>query len=240
MPASPHRPLLRASLLSLALHSVVLIGVVPTLPLRIEMPAARIQAVLGSTPTFRPADLPVAKAKPSPKQALVGSSKGSLSRTVATMGGPVVAPQIPPEAPSPAIAAPSPPLVGGSEQSAVPGNTVESVRGNAAGAPSQGVSADDLRRYRLSLAISARSFKRYPLLARERGWEGTAEVSIVVDPLLPAPRVSLSESSGIAMLDAQAVDMVEQAARTAPLPEGLKGRGFRVLLPVKFSLEADR
>jgi protein TonB len=54
----------------------------------------------------------------------------------------------------------------------------------------------------------ARRFKRYPPLARERGWEGTVEVALNV-----------------------------RSGRT--LPEGLRGGGFRVLLPVRFSLESE-
>ncbi|HET7776889.1 MAG TPA: hypothetical protein VFK74_11010, partial [Azospira sp.] len=41
----------------------------------------------------------------------------------------------------------------------------------------EGSSGDALRQYRLALALEARRFKRYPRLARERGWEGTVEVT---------------------------------------------------------------
>jgi len=104
----------------------------------------------------------------------------------------------------------------------------------------EGASADDLRQYRLSLAISARRFKRYPVLARERGWEGTAEVALNVNALLPVPEVVLVRSSGQGVLDQQALEMMTQAARVTSLPPSLKGRDFRVLLPVKFSLEGDQ
>jgi protein TonB len=235
---------LRASLLSLALHSAVMLGVVPAVPLRIEMPAARLQAVLGSALTMPPADFPVAKAKPSPKQQTRESAEGAVSRTVATVVRPAVAQHSPRENPSAAQVAPNLPSARASEQVAAPGHAVESGLASAV-APSSagvnaGVSADDMRRYRLSLAISARRFKRYPALARERGWEGIVEVAIVIEPLLPAPQVNLSASSGIPLLDEQAMDTVAQAARNTLLPEGLKGRGFRVLLPVKFSLDADQ
>ena len=104
----------------------------------------------------------------------------------------------------------------------------------------EGVSADGLRQYRLSLAISARRFKHYPALARERGWEGTAEVALDVNALLPVPEVDLVRSSGRGVLDEQALEMMTQAARVTNLPQSLKGRDFRVLLPVQFSLESDQ
>jgi protein TonB len=104
----------------------------------------------------------------------------------------------------------------------------------------EGVSADDMRHYRLSLASAARRFKRYPALARERGWEGTAEITLNVSTLMPGPEAVLVRSSGRNLLDEQALEMIAQAARITSLPEGLKGRDFRVLLPVKFSLEGDQ
>jgi len=103
----------------------------------------------------------------------------------------------------------------------------------------QSVSADDLRQYRLSLAIAARRFKRYPALARERGWEGTVEVMISLIARLPMPQIALASSSGRSVLDEQALEMLAQAARTTALPESLKGRDLRLLLPVKFSLEFE-
>jgi protein TonB len=97
-----------------------------------------------------------------------------------------------------------------------------------------------MRHYRLSLASAARRFKRYPALAKERGWEGTVEVAINLNASLPVPDVVLVHSSGRSVLDEQALEMMLQAARVTALPEGLKGRDFRVLLPVKFSLDENQ
>lgn len=103
----------------------------------------------------------------------------------------------------------------------------------------EGVSSDALRDYRMALAIEARRFKRYPPLARERGWEGTAEAAVTA--ITPgAPQVSLQRSSGYAALDEQTLDMLRRAALATPLPEALRGRDFRVVLPVRFSLDDDQ
>jgi protein TonB len=116
---------------------------------------------------------------------------------------------------------------------------LELASANVASLTNTGVSADDLRQYRLSLAIAARRFKRYPALARERGWEGTAEVALSFSALLPAPQIDLATSSGSPLLDEHALAMISRAARITALPEGLKGRDLRVLLPVKFSLDEN-
>ena len=103
------------------------------------------------------------------------------------------------------------------------------------------VPADELRHYRVALASAARRFKRYPPLARERGWEGTSEVAVVLRAGLPhPPEVRLTRSSGRELLDAQAMEMVAQAARVAEVPNGLRGRDLRIELPVRFSLEDER
>lgn len=105
---------------------------------------------------------------------------------------------------------------------------------------SEGVSADELRQYRVALAIAARRFKRYPPLARERGWQGSVEVALSSSNSAPRPQLTLSRSSGHVALDEQALAMIEQAAANTLLPEGLRGRNFRVLLPIEFSLDDDR
>ncbi|MEF8767456.1 TonB family protein [Candidatus Accumulibacter contiguus] len=103
----------------------------------------------------------------------------------------------------------------------------------------EGASADDLRQYRVALAIAARRFKRYPLVARERGWEGRVEVAVNVSAWQPSPQLSLIRSSGRALLDEQALSMIEQAAAATTLPDSLRGRDFRVLLPIEFTLSDE-
>ena len=56
----------------------------------------------------------------------------------------------------------------------------------------------------------------------------------------PVPELSLVRSSGHEVLDEQALTMLTQAARVTALPEGLRARDFRLLLPVQFSLENDQ
>jgi len=108
------------------------------------------------------------------------------------------------------------------------------------GGSAGGVSPDDLRQYRVSLAVAARRFKRYPVLARERGWEGRVEVTVSMSAWQPRPLVSLARSSGRATLDEQAITMLERASANTALPEGLKGREFSLLLPIEFTLDEDR
>jgi protein TonB len=47
----------------------------------------------------------------------------------------------------------------------------------------------------------------------------------------------VDSTSGHAVLDTQALDMVKRVAELPPPPEGLRGREFAVLVPVVFRLE---
>jgi protein TonB len=97
---------------------------------------------------------------------------------------------------------------------------------------------DELARYRSALAANARRFKRYPPLARERGWEGSVEVSL--DFGRPGePVFSLLTSSGKEILDEQALETLRQAIRRTELPASLKGRSFRIRQEFVFSLEDE-
>ena len=97
-------------------------------------------------------------------------------------------------------------------------------------------SSDAVRQYRLALAREAGRSKRYPAIARERGWEGLVVVSVGNAPGVPVPWVRLNQSSGFAVIDEEAVALVGRAVRGAALPEGLAGRSFSVNLPIHYRL----
>jgi protein TonB len=101
----------------------------------------------------------------------------------------------------------------------------------------EGVDADGVRAYRMVLAGEARAHRRYPPLARERGWTGTAEVSVGVSREGQARQILLARSSGHKILDREAVNMMSRAAASAALPNSLRGREFAVSLPVVFDLD---
>ena len=98
-------------------------------------------------------------------------------------------------------------------------------------------SQESIARYRLDLAREARRFKRYPPLARQRGWEGIVVVSIVAVPGGIGPNVAVDRSSGFDLLDEEALAMVTRAVQTSPLPDGLAGKRFTIALPIHYSLE---
>lgn len=239
------RTLVRALTVSVIAHAALLLSVASPLPVRVDMLATTINVVMidsgrgdsrkrvqapAETPPMMPAKASIPDKSPKPvirrravKQIVVPEKPAAL----------VAEPQAPSITPDPRPYT-TPPL----NQTAYGGGG-----GGAAASPAAsraGVDADDMRQYRLSLATAARRFKRYPALARERGWEGATEVALKANALVSLPEVVLVNSSGRSILDEQALEMIRQAVRITMLPEGLKGRDFRILLPVKFSLDSDQ
>lgn len=221
------RPLLHALLASVAVHAAVLASGPAT---RVPVPPrAALQVVIASLPAEPPPNARAAEparplAAPRPASAAVAASPAvQHAITVPTRQRDTAAER------SSAIA-------GAPAEAASSGATA------AVGPPasaSDGPRPDALREYRLALAIEARRFKRYPPLARERGWEGTVEAA-VSGGVAAVPLVSLERSSGYAALDEQTLDMLRRAALSTPLPESLRGHEFRVVVPVRFSLDNDK
>lgn len=116
------------------------------------------------------------------------------------------------------------------------GVAVASVGAAVASGPADGPDADGIRSYRIGLAREARSHRRYPPLALERGWTGTAEIQVDVSRQGRARQILLARSSGHEILDREAVAMMSHAAASAALPDSLRGQEFAVRLPVVFDL----
>jgi len=95
-----------------------------------------------------------------------------------------------------------------------------------------------LEAYRLALIDAAKRYKRYPVQAMERGWEGRVEIRVVVGANGTIKSALVKRSSKYQILDDQALDMVKRAfnalAQVQPVPHG---REFTVDVPVIFELQ---
>lgn len=95
-----------------------------------------------------------------------------------------------------------------------------------------------LDQFRLALMGEARRYKRYPVLATERGWTGKVEVHLVVGSDGSMGSAVVKSSSGHEILDDQALDMIRKAQARTPVPAALRGREFSVDIPVIFDLQS--
>jgi len=97
---------------------------------------------------------------------------------------------------------------------------------------------DNLHWLNESLRRSVERFRHYPRLARERGWEGTAQFTISYMSTQSAPKITLTRSSGYKILDDQGQEMIRRALNVTPLPDDLKGRDFHLPpLGIEFVLQ---
>lgn len=237
------RLLFGALALSSLLHLLALAGGVWPRPLPPLSPVALQASLVSPEPAVQPSPAPATPVQASAKQQLPPASGASrkASPAVAPVAGPA-----PRHEPTPVPAGPATPAIeeGGERAMAPPAQSTAATSPSATPAPAADVappvgaiSADSLRQYRIDLAVAARRFRVYPAVARARSWEGVAEVGLVLSPALSAPQLRLLRSSGHEVLDEAALRMLSRAVAATPLPDGLRGAGFELTLPVRFSLE---
>ncbi len=104
-----------------------------------------------------------------------------------------------------------------------------------AGESAERVETEEVRRYRFALAIAARGFRPQSPILPAGNPEARVEVSVTMWRNSTVPSVSLHRSSGIALLDNVAMDMMKRAAQVAEVPHGMIGRDARIVLPLLFS-----
>lgn len=80
------------------------------------------------------------------------------------------------------------------------------------------------------------SERDYPLLARQSGWQGTAEVRLQIGADGKVKNVLVGRSSGYDLLDQRAVEMVRQI-RLPNVPLAFRAREFTVTIPITFALK---
>jgi protein TonB len=98
-------------------------------------------------------------------------------------------------------------------------------------------SAEMLSDYTRSLSKALERYKEYPRIAELRGWEGSVTMRLRVAPTGRLIEAQVYKSSGVAVLDQQAVAMVSKAGALPVPPEGLDADGVPVLVPITFRLE---
>lgn len=139
------------------------------------------------------------------------------------------------EAAPPPLAAPSLPPA---PAPAVPSQPGASSLAKAAPqlAPPAPSAADLLRAYRERIHDEAARYKRYPRAALDNGWHGRVLVRMVVGRDGMIASLTVADTSGHAILDRQAMDMMRKAKGAVPIPPAWRGRQFTVELPVIYNL----
>jgi protein TonB len=179
-----------------------------------------------------PAPVPVAKPQPAPITKPAPAAKAAPAKVPAKAAGvetqkpaaePVqAAPAAPVEKAEPAAAA-KPAPSGGPVTSGDPDPNVRQLLG----------------RYGLGLKGQMKRYMAYPRAARENNWEGKLELVLVIGANGMIADIVVLKTSGHAILDKAAMDAVRKAKPLVPIPEGLKGREFRLEMPIEFNLKDE-
>ena len=80
-------------------------------------------------------------------------------------------------------------------------------------------------------------FRVYPDSARQQGWEGIVELSFLIEPSGRVHGARIAQSSGYAILDNAAFEMLDQAAPLPPIPQAVSSKAMRITVPVGFHLQ---
>lgn len=78
--------------------------------------------------------------------------------------------------------------------------------------------------------------KQYPLLAQRRGLEGSGSIKVRIDREGRVLERTVDRSTGEAMLDQAALDMVRRANPFPALPAEYAGDGFEFVAPIQYRL----
>ncbi len=233
----------RALALSLVIHFLVLLGVRSVFPPFLPEPNNGVGALSASL-----AARPIEKRMPQSNQAAVAMPPPTkLPESVGRRVAPKMLNTVPdfPQFSRSTVASDRP-----AETVAIPPILATQNKGAASGRPddlsevksaevknAEVKNAEGIGEYRLGLAREARRFKRYPTVARENAWTGVVVLMIQGAASSAVPTVSIDQSSGHAVLDAQALEMLEKATRLAPLPDSLMGKRFAISLPIHYRLD---
>jgi protein TonB len=159
-----------------------------------------------------PEPVPIARPKPVVKKAVAPAKPP---------------PSAPAETPAPALATGS----GTAVSSAAESGSGRDARSMApAWAPTARV------RYEELLFAWMNRHKQYPMLAQRRGLQGRGSVRVRIDRDGRVLERSLTRSTGEAMLDQAALDMVRRASPFPPVPEEYAGASFEFVAPIEYRL----
>lgn len=182
------------------------------------------------TPTLEPRPEPRPQPKIEPKAEIVPDAR-PVPRDVPPPTLPQQ--QAQPVAPSPPVAAsvPAPAVAPPPSVSAPPPPKP---------LPQQASEARDnqlLATYGASISKEIKRFQKYPPPAQRRGWEGTVEVLLQIAADGKVTSVTVGKSSGHAMLDEEAVNMIHRAMPLPEPPPDLRGQPRVVTVPIVFKLQ---
>ena len=213
---------------SAAIHALVL-AAAPAWESASRVPGRIIARLVESPPLAQPRQPVPVQAEERKPEPLVRGKAARVPERLLPAAQPVPAEP----APEVAVARSEPRPLPSEDRGERPGSGA----GAGAEAPRQAAEADSFAKYRLLVISEAGRHRRYPPLARERGWEGDVVVRIAVSANGTIASLSVKSSSGYEVLDEQALEMFRKAAARVPVPPALQGMEFAVDVRAIYNLK---
>ena len=97
-------------------------------------------------------------------------------------------------------------------------------------------SSDSIEAYRQAIMSYAQRIKKYPRMAMDKQFEGTAVVHVAVRSESRNQECSIGQSSGHGILDEEATQLIKRSVAVIQVPVSLGHQDFSVDIPVMFTL----
>jgi protein TonB len=100
-----------------------------------------------------------------------------------------------------------------------------------------GAGEDNRERYLSEIRRRIMESRRYPDIARVKGFEGISQVEFIISQEGEIEKVSLIRSSNYQCLDEEVIEAVKRASPFPPIPEAFSSSKIKVAISIIFKLE---
>jgi periplasmic protein TonB len=117
---------------------------------------------------------------------------------------------------------------------------IEAPLSTKSAAPDAGTTASTQRSivsWQNSVMLQINRHKRYPSAARAQDMQGVVQVHILIDRGGRLITSEVARSSGFALLDEEALEILKRAAPLPPLPVAMQGETLHLSIPIRFRIQ---
>jgi protein TonB len=117
---------------------------------------------------------------------------------------------------------------------------IEAPLSTKSAAPDAGTAASTQRSivsWQNSVMLQINRHKRYPSAARVQDMQGVVQVHILIDRGGHLITSEVARSSGFALLDEEALEILKRAAPLPPLPVAMPGETLHLSIPIRFRIQ---
>ena len=104
-------------------------------------------------------------------------------------------------------------------------------------APTSSTIKKTIESYSAQLTKAIARQKKYPRIAKMRGWQGEIILNLKIDGQGNLIKAKIKQGSKFKILDTEGMNMVKRASPFPKPPKGLESKIFNVIVPISFKLQ---